>query len=84
MTRKVSPINPKRRTWMEEKRAEMNLSTRKIAPVIGGISWQHYGDIEAGRKNPSIPLSYKLADFFGVDVSMFLENRTKFKVEENG
>lgn len=81
MTRKVSPINQQRRAWMEEKRAEMKLSARKIAPIIGGISWQHYCDIEAGRRNPSIPLSYKLAEFFGVDVSILLEDRTKFKVE---
>lgn len=77
------PINPKKRIWLENLRKEKNLSQRELAPLIGDLSWNHYADIEAGRRNPSIELSYKLADFFNVKIDVFLTERTKFKAEEN-
>jgi DNA-binding XRE family transcriptional regulator len=81
MSKQFRPVNASKRLWMEEIRKEMNLTIREIAPLIGGISWNHYADIEAGRRNPSIELSYKLAEFFKVDVEWFWAERTKFKAK---
>jgi DNA-binding XRE family transcriptional regulator len=58
---------------MKDKRNEMKMTIRGIAPVIG-ISWQHYSDIESGRKNPSADLTRVLADFFDVPMEKFFEN----------
>lgn len=66
---------PKARQFMKEKRNEMKMTIRGIAPVIG-ISWQHYSDIESGRKNPSADLTRVLADFFEVPMEKFFENQT--------
>jgi putative transcriptional regulator len=72
------PINPNKRLWLKELRAEKNLKTREIAEVFG-ISFQHYNDIENGRRNPSIELSMQMAKYFGVALELFFEDRTKFK-----
>jgi DNA-binding XRE family transcriptional regulator len=48
-----------------------------------GVSFQHYNDIENGRRNPSIELSLEIARYFDVPVEQFLEDRTKFIKEEN-
>ena len=78
----INPINPVRREWMKEIRMqEMKLNNREIAELIG-ISYQHYNDIENGRRNPSIELSYKIAEFFDVPVERFFTDRTKFKIDE--
>lgn len=83
MSKQFRPINAKKRLWMEEIRKEKKLTLRAIAPLIGDISWGHYADIEAGRRNPSIELSYRLAEFFNVDVEWFWAERTKFKAKED-
>lgn len=83
MSKNVRPLNQTKRYWMEELRREMMLTCREIAPLIGGISWQHYADIEAGRRNPSIELSFKLADFFEVGVERFFVDRIKFKAVDS-
>jgi DNA-binding XRE family transcriptional regulator len=79
MAKKFVPVNTVRRTWLEERRKAMKLTHRTIAPKIG-ISYSHYGDIEAGRRNPSLDMSYKLAIFFDVPVELFFDNRTKYKM----
>jgi DNA-binding XRE family transcriptional regulator len=73
-----SPINPQKRTWMQEARKTAGINSRDISEILG-ISYQHYNDIETGRRNPSIELSQVLADFFQVPIQKFFENRTKFK-----
>ena len=74
----IEAINPHKRVWLKELRAEKDLKTREIA-VLLGISFQHYNDIENGRRNPSIELSMKLAKFFNVPLEKFFDDRTKFK-----
>jgi len=74
----VQPINPIKREWLKELRDEKELKTREIAEILG-ISFQHYNDVETGRRNPSIELSMKLAEFFKVPLEKFFDERTKFK-----
>lgn len=70
-----------KRTWMKQLRNEKGLKTREIAEIFG-ISFQHYNDIENGRRNPSIELSVKMAEFFDVPLEKLIEGRTKFRKEE--
>lgn len=73
--------NNMRRKWLSELRLQKKFSIRGIAPIFD-ISWQYYSDIESGRRNPSIELSLKMADFFEVPVEKFFENRISFKKEK--
>lgn len=78
----IKPIDPIKREWLKHLRNEKDLTVREIAGVFG-ISHQHYSDVETGRRNPSIELSLKMAEFFGEPIESFLEDRTKFKKGEN-
>jgi transcriptional regulator with XRE-family HTH domain len=77
----ITPIDPIKREWMKELRKEKKLITRDMAEIFD-ISFQHYNDIENGRRNPSIELSQKMAEFFDVPLIHFFEDRTKFKRED--
>lgn len=80
----VEPIKPIKRDWMKNLRAAKGLKTREIAEILG-ISFQHYNDIENGRRNPSVALSLAMAKFFDIPIERLLEARTKFKKgESNG
>ena len=72
-----NPVNPIKREWLKELRKEKGLKTREIAEHFG-CSFQHYNDIENGRRNPSVGLSIEMAKFFNVPLEKFLEDRTKF------
>lgn len=74
------PINPKKRTWMQEARKGLKLTNREMADKFN-ISYSHYNDIENGRRNPSIELSKVMAKFFNVPLEKFFNERTKFKKE---
>jgi putative transcriptional regulator len=74
----MTPIKPKRREWLKALRNQKKLTIRGLASLLD-MSWQHYSDIEAGRRNPSIECSMKIADFFDVDPEHFFVNRTKFQ-----
>ena len=77
----VKPIEPIKREWMKELRKEKGLVTREICEIFG-ISFQHYNDIENGRRNPSVELSLEIAKFFDIPVEQVLESRTRFKKGE--
>ena len=49
----------------EKGRPGRSLSQRQLASHIG-ISHGHYGDLEAGRRHPSLAVGQRLADFFDV------------------
>ena len=78
----VKPIKQMRRDWLIELRHEKGLSTRGMAEIFG-ISFQHYNDIETGRRNPSYKLSLKMADYLSVELKKFRENKTQFVREES-
>lgn len=76
----VKSINPIKREWMKKARKERKLTLESIAPIFN-ISWQHYYDIECGRRNPSLELSFAMAEFFEVQPQIFLQNRATFETE---
>jgi len=78
----VKPINPIKRYWLVELRNVKGLKTREMAEKFG-ISFQHYNDIENGRRNPSFELCQGLAEFFDCPIEKFFEDRTKFIKGEN-
>ena len=49
----------------EKGRPGRSLSQRQVAAHVG-ISHGHYGDLEAGRRHPSLAVGQRLADFFEV------------------
>lgn len=55
------------RVWLKELRVNKGLTVRGIAPMLG-ISFSHYNDIENGRRNPSLKVAVKMADYLGFDV----------------
>jgi transcriptional regulator with XRE-family HTH domain len=78
----IHPINPIKREWLKSLRHARKLKTREVAEIFG-ISFQHYNDIENGRRNPSVSLSMEIAKFFDVSVELFLGERTKFTKSED-
>jgi putative transcriptional regulator len=78
----IRPIDPIKREWLKKLRKDKGLKTREIAEIVG-VSFQHYNDIENGRRNPSIELSLEIAKVFGVSVEKFLAERTKFIKSED-
>lgn len=77
----IRPIKPKKREWLLQARNRLGLSTQGVAEILG-ISPQHYNDIENGKRNPSVELSIKMADFFQVPVLNFLKERTRFETDK--
>jgi len=75
-------IDPQKREWLKDLRTKKNLNVREIAAILG-ISYQHYSDIENGRRNPSIELSKLMAKFFNCKLDLFLAERTKFARSED-
>ena len=73
----VDAIKPIKREWMKQARKVKGLKTREIAEEFS-ISFQHYNDIENGRRNPGVLLSVEMAKFFDVPVEKFFVGRTKF------
>ena len=41
---------------------------RELATALGFQSHGYVGDLESGRKHPSLELAIKIADFFGVSI----------------
>jgi putative transcriptional regulator len=76
------PLNPVKREWLKQLRKEQKISTREIAELLG-ISFQHYNDIENGRRNASVQLAMEIAEFFDFPLDRLLKDRTIFKKGEN-
>jgi putative transcriptional regulator len=55
------------RTLVRERRTEAGLSQGALASAVG-VSRQTINAIETGRYQPSLPLAFGLARFFGVAV----------------
>lgn len=72
-----------KREYLKQLRKAKKLSVRQIAPLVGA-SFSHYSDIENGRRNPSIELSMKMADFLGIELSILLKDRVKFTEKNIG
>lgn len=61
-----------RRSWLIEKRKEMNLLQREIA-VAADITEQYYSMIEAGDRTPSPDVAKKVAGYLGFPWTRFYE-----------
>jgi transcriptional regulator with XRE-family HTH domain len=70
-------IKPNRREWLIELRHEQGLNTREMAEIFG-ISFQHYNDIETGRRNPGYKLSLKMADYLNVELDLLRKEKRQF------
>ena len=68
----VKPIQQNRRDWLIELRHEKGLNTREMAAIFG-ISFQHYNDIETGRRNPGYKCILKMAEYVSVELKKFRE-----------
>lgn len=62
-----------RRTKLTARREELNLTRREVAKKAG-ISYSHYCDIEAGKKNPSIIVAGRIAEVLKTSPTIFFEN----------
>ncbi|NJM08618.1 helix-turn-helix transcriptional regulator [Candidatus Gracilibacteria bacterium] len=61
-------------------RLKRELTMRALADALGFTSHSFIGDLESGRKYPSLDLAVTLADYFGVTVDQFA--RDELSVEE--
>lgn len=58
---------PKERERLVSARSERHLSQRRMA-VFLGIAQTHYREIEAGRRNPSLPVAFRMSNRLGVSI----------------
>ena len=56
----------------EQGRPGRNLTQRQVAARIG-ISHGHYGDLESGRRHPSLAVAERLAAFFEVPLEVLCD-----------
>jgi len=49
-------------------RGRRGLTMRELADALGFRSHGYIGDLESGRKHPSLDLAVKIADFFDVSL----------------
>lgn len=49
-------------------RQRHNLTMRELADKLNLSTHGYIGDLESGRRQPSLELAIKIADFFGVSV----------------
>lgn len=60
-------------------RQRRGLTLRELADALGFRSHGFVGDLESGRKHPSLELAVQIADFFGVSVDQLA--RDELEVE---
>ena len=61
-----------KRSWLIEKRKEMNLLQKEVA-AAAGISVQLYSSIETGARRPSPDVAKKVAGYLGFPWTRFYE-----------
>lgn len=49
-------------------RRQRGLTLRELAEALGFANHGYLGDLESGRRKPSLELALKIADFFGVPI----------------
>jgi putative transcriptional regulator len=72
-----------KRDWLIKLRTERKMTVREIAPLMG-LSFSHLSDIENGRRNPSVELAMKMAKYYEVDLTLFIEDRVRFNEKNIG
>lgn len=61
-----------KREWLKEARNAKGHTLMTLAKEIG-CSFSHISDIENGRRRPSGPMAYKLANALGFEMTKFFE-----------
>jgi transcriptional regulator with XRE-family HTH domain len=60
-------------------RLKRGLTMRALADVLGLKSHGFIGDLESGRKHPSLELAVTLADYFGVSVDQLARDELEIE-----
>jgi putative transcriptional regulator len=58
---------------LKELREEIGVSQQEVASACK-ISRTYYGQIEKGERNPGGKLALRIADYYGINVRVFLED----------
>lgn len=70
----VGKVVKKMRKWLADRRKELGWNKTETAQKIG-ISRQFYGEIEAGRRNPTLATAKAICDLMNLDPSLFFEEQ---------
>jgi transcriptional regulator with XRE-family HTH domain len=60
-------------------RQRRGLTMRELADALGFRSHGYIGDLESGRKHPSLELAVKIADFFGVSIDRLARDEVELE-----
>lgn len=60
-------------------RKQHNLTMRELADKLGLSTHGYIGDLESGRRQPSLELAVKIADFFGVTVDQLARDEIELE-----
>lgn len=58
-------------------RKQHNLTMRELADKLGLSTHGYIGDLESGRRQPSLELAVKIADLFGVTVDQLARDEVE-------
>ena len=64
------------RTWLRERRVEMNLTEKQVAEAVG-IKQAPYHRIESGQNNPKVENAKKIGQLLGIDWRLFYPDEQK-------
>lgn len=62
--------------WLRKRRG---MTLRELAQALDLPSHGHLGDLESGRRQPSLELARKIADFFGVTVDQLARDEVELE-----
>ena len=64
-------------------RKQHNLTMRELADKIGLSTHGYIGDLESGRRQPSLELAVQIADLFGVTVDQLARDELEVEVSSD-
>ena len=70
------------RNWLRAIREKRGLSQKQVAHSVE-IRQPSYWNIEAGSRNPSVPVAKKIASVLGFDWTMFFETEKQDRFEKD-
>lgn len=56
---------------LKKERKKRNLTQKEVATYID-IHFSTYSNIERGKRNPSLRVAQKIADFFGIEIKTLI------------
>jgi transcriptional regulator with XRE-family HTH domain len=60
-------------------RQQRGLTMRELADDLGLATHGYIGDLESGRRQPSLELTIKIADFFGVSLDQLARDEVELE-----